>query len=163
MGRRSTTPDHYRINPFYDLAKVAVNRMAWSYAKDLEAHDATAVSLSPAPLRSEIMPETFGVTEDKWRDAASTVPHFVISETRGSSVVPLQRWPPTPIARAGTASRFRVASLRRSMASPIWTAPAPMRGVMSRKYRTLAGPPTPRPIADPGVTRGSGRRTYLAA
>ena len=72
---------HYRINPFYDLAKVAVNRMAWAHAKDLQPHGATAVSISPGWLRSEMMLDAFGVSEENWRDAASRVPHFVISET----------------------------------------------------------------------------------
>ena len=72
---------HYRINPFYDLAKVAVTRMAWAHAQDLAPHGATSVSITPGWLRSEMMLETFGVTEDNWRDATAKVPHFVISET----------------------------------------------------------------------------------
>lgn len=72
---------HYRINPFYDLAKVSVTRMAWAHAKDLAPHGATAVSLTPGWLRSEMMLETFKVTEANWRDATRIVPHFVISET----------------------------------------------------------------------------------
>jgi hypothetical protein len=28
-GTAEYNTDHYRINPFYDLAKVAVTRMAW--------------------------------------------------------------------------------------------------------------------------------------
>jgi NAD(P)-dependent dehydrogenase (short-subunit alcohol dehydrogenase family) len=55
--------------------------MAWAHAKDLHPHGATAISVSPGWLRSEIMLEEFGVTEENWRDAASKVPHFVISET----------------------------------------------------------------------------------
>ena len=31
-GTAAYNADHYRINPFYDLAKVAVNRMAWAHA-----------------------------------------------------------------------------------------------------------------------------------
>jgi NAD(P)-dependent dehydrogenase (short-subunit alcohol dehydrogenase family) len=72
---------HYRINPFYDLAKVAVTRMAWAHAKDLAPHRATSVSMTPGWLRSEMMLEAFGVTEENWRDATTRVPHFVISET----------------------------------------------------------------------------------
>lgn len=71
----------YRLSPFYDLAKVAVNRMAWAHAKDLAPHGATSVSLTPGWLRSEMMLEAFGVREDNWRDATEKVPHFVISET----------------------------------------------------------------------------------
>jgi NAD(P)-dependent dehydrogenase (short-subunit alcohol dehydrogenase family) len=72
---------NYRISPFYDLAKVAVNRMAWAHAKDLAKHTATAVSLTPGWMRSEIMLDTFGVTEENWRDALDQEPHFAISET----------------------------------------------------------------------------------
>ncbi len=78
-GTAEYNATHYRINPFYDLAKVAVNRMAWAHAKDLEPRGATALAITPGWLRSEIMLETFGVTEENWREAK--VPHFVISET----------------------------------------------------------------------------------
>ena len=64
----------YRINPFYDLAKVSVTRMAWAHAQDLAPHGATAVSLTPGWLRSEMMLEIFGVREDNWRDATERVP-----------------------------------------------------------------------------------------
>ena len=72
---------HYRNSPFYDLAKVALTRLAWVHAKDLAAHGATAVAVTPGWLRSEMMLEAFGVTEANWRDATATVPHFVISES----------------------------------------------------------------------------------
>jgi NAD(P)-dependent dehydrogenase (short-subunit alcohol dehydrogenase family) len=80
-GTAAYNADHYRINPFYDLAKVAVNRMAWAHAKDLGPRGATAVSLTPGWLRSEMMLEAFGVTEATWREATARVPHFAISET----------------------------------------------------------------------------------
>jgi NAD(P)-dependent dehydrogenase (short-subunit alcohol dehydrogenase family) len=80
-GTAAYNADHYRINPFYDLAKVAVTRMAWAHAKDLAPHGGTSVSITPGWLRSEMMLEAFGVTEENWRDAALKSPHFVISET----------------------------------------------------------------------------------
>jgi NAD(P)-dependent dehydrogenase (short-subunit alcohol dehydrogenase family) len=80
-GTAAYNAEHYRNNPFYDLAKVAVTRMAWAHAKDLAPHGATSVSLTPGWLRSELMLEAFGVAEENWRDATSKVPHFVISET----------------------------------------------------------------------------------
>jgi NAD(P)-dependent dehydrogenase (short-subunit alcohol dehydrogenase family) len=80
-GTAEYNAEHYRLSPFYDLAKVAVNRMAWAHAKDLEKYGATSVSLAPGWLRSEMMLETFGVREENWRDATANVPHFVISET----------------------------------------------------------------------------------
>jgi NAD(P)-dependent dehydrogenase (short-subunit alcohol dehydrogenase family) len=80
-GTEEYNATHYRINPFYDLAKVAVTRMAWAHARDLAPHGATSVSLTPGWLRSEMMLEAFGVTEENWRDATARVPHFAISET----------------------------------------------------------------------------------
>jgi NAD(P)-dependent dehydrogenase (short-subunit alcohol dehydrogenase family) len=80
-GTAEYNAEHYRINPFYDLAKVAVTRMAWAHAQDLAPRGATAVSITPGWLRSEMMLDAFGVTEDNWRDATTKVPHFVISET----------------------------------------------------------------------------------
>jgi NAD(P)-dependent dehydrogenase (short-subunit alcohol dehydrogenase family) len=71
----------YRVSFFYDLAKTAVNRMAFALAHELEPYGATAVSLTPGWLRSELMLEEFGVTESNWRDATKRVPHFAISET----------------------------------------------------------------------------------
>ena len=80
-GTAEYNAEHYRLSPFYDLTKVAVSRMAWAHAKDLAPHGATSVSITPGWLRSEMMLEAFGVTEENWRDATSRVPHFVISET----------------------------------------------------------------------------------
>src|SRR6185295_17134956 len=60
---------HYRISVFYDLAKVAVNRLAFSQGHELAPHGASAVAITPGWLRSEMMLEAFGVTEGNWRDA----------------------------------------------------------------------------------------------
>ena len=95
-GTAEYNAEHYRISPFYDLAKVSVTRLAWAHAKDLAPHDATSVSITPGWLRSEMMLETFGVTEANWRDATKRVPHFVISETPrfvGRAVVALAHDP----------------------------------------------------------------------
>jgi len=72
---------NYRVSFFYDLAKAAVNRMAFALARELEPHNATAVCLTPGWLRSEAMLEAYGVTESNWRDAAARTPHFAISES----------------------------------------------------------------------------------
>lgn len=80
-GTAEYNADHYRLSPFYDLAKVAANRMGWQHAKDLTKHGATSVSLTPGWLRSEMMLEHYGVREENWRDATVSVPHFAISET----------------------------------------------------------------------------------
>jgi NAD(P)-dependent dehydrogenase (short-subunit alcohol dehydrogenase family) len=80
-GTAEYNAEHYRLSPFYDLAKVAVLRMAWAHAKDLAPHGATSIALTPGWLRSEMMLEAFGVSEANWRDATAKIPHFVISET----------------------------------------------------------------------------------
>ncbi|WP_406455536.1 SDR family oxidoreductase [Streptomyces sp. NBC_00876] len=72
---------NYRVSFFYDLAKAAVNRMAFALAHELEPHGSTAVSLTPGWLRSEAMLEAHGVTEANWRDAIAHAPHFAISES----------------------------------------------------------------------------------
>ncbi len=73
---------------FYDLAKVAVNRLAFSQGHELAPFGATAVALTPGWLRSEMMLETFGTTEDHWRDSLtptddgpSAPPDFALSES----------------------------------------------------------------------------------
>src|SRR6478736_2490538 len=60
---------NYRISVFYDLAKVAVNRLAFSQGHELAPFGATAVALTPGWLRSEMMLDAFGVGEGNWRDA----------------------------------------------------------------------------------------------
>ncbi|MEH0637982.1 MULTISPECIES: SDR family oxidoreductase [Streptomyces] len=72
---------HYRNSFFYDLAKASVLRMAFALGHELGPRGATAVALTPGWLRSEMMLDGFGVTEDTWRDALDRVPHFAISET----------------------------------------------------------------------------------
>jgi NAD(P)-dependent dehydrogenase (short-subunit alcohol dehydrogenase family) len=72
---------NYRVSFFYDVAKAAVNRMAFALGHELRPHGATAVALTPGWLRSEAMLEAYGVTESGWRDAIKIQPHFAISES----------------------------------------------------------------------------------
>ena len=69
------------VGLYYDLAKISVIRLALVQADELASHGATAVSLTPGWLRSEMMLEGFGVTEHNWRDATAKEPHFAISES----------------------------------------------------------------------------------
>lgn len=71
----------YRNSFFYDIAKAAVLRMGFALGHELAPHGATAVSLSPGWLRSEVMLEAFGVTEDNWRDAVARIPGFAVAES----------------------------------------------------------------------------------
>ncbi|WIV60071.1 SDR family oxidoreductase [Amycolatopsis nalaikhensis] len=66
--------------PFY-LAKASAHLLAIGEAAELAAHSCTAVAFTPGYLRSEMMLDIYGVTEDNWRDACERVPHFAISET----------------------------------------------------------------------------------
>jgi NAD(P)-dependent dehydrogenase (short-subunit alcohol dehydrogenase family) len=68
-GTAAYNASRYRISVFYDLAKVAVNRLAFSQGHELKPHEAAAVALTPGWLRSEMMLDNFGVSEENWRDA----------------------------------------------------------------------------------------------
>jgi NAD(P)-dependent dehydrogenase (short-subunit alcohol dehydrogenase family) len=81
-GTREYNDSRYRVNTFYDLAKNAVLRLAFAQAEELAPHGCTAVALTPGWLRSEMMLENYGVTEETWRDGARVNPHFAaISES----------------------------------------------------------------------------------
>ena len=75
-GTAAYNAEHYRLSPFYDLAKTAPIRMAWAHARDLAPHGATAVAITPGWLRSEMMLDAFGVTEATWRDALAEAAAF---------------------------------------------------------------------------------------
>ena len=90
-GTTNYNASHYRISVYYDLAKVAVNRLAYSQGHELAPHGATAVSITPGWLRSEMMLENFGVTESNWHEALDPAraesgqpvapPDFALSES----------------------------------------------------------------------------------
>jgi NAD(P)-dependent dehydrogenase (short-subunit alcohol dehydrogenase family) len=99
-GTADYNAGHYRVSAFYDLAKTAVLRLAWSQGHELAGFGGTAVALTPGWMRSEMMLEHHGVTEANWRDAlarpaeppAPEPGHFAISETptyTGRAVVAL--------------------------------------------------------------------------
>lgn len=68
-GTANYNASRYRISVYYDLAKIAVNRLAFSQGHELQPHGATAVAITPGWLRSEMMLDNFGVSEQNWRDA----------------------------------------------------------------------------------------------
>ena len=81
-GTREYNAEHYRVSAFYDLAKTAVLRLAFAQADELAPFGCAAVALTPGWLRSEMMLENYGVTEENWRDGARINPHFAaISES----------------------------------------------------------------------------------
>ncbi len=80
---------NYRLSAFYDLAKWSVLRLAFSQGTELGPHGCTAVALTPGWMRSEMMLEAYGVTEETWHEVAERPysgegfdsRHFCISET----------------------------------------------------------------------------------
>nr|WP_221377402.1 SDR family oxidoreductase [Actinoplanes polyasparticus] len=80
-GTTAYNEKNYRLSVFYDLAKSSVNRLAFAWSQELAPHGGTAVALTPGWLRSEMMLDVYGVTEENWRDATAKEPHFAISES----------------------------------------------------------------------------------
>jgi NAD(P)-dependent dehydrogenase (short-subunit alcohol dehydrogenase family) len=80
-GTREYNATRYRVSVFYDLAKEAVNRIAWSQAQELGPRGATALSITPGWMRSEMMLGHYEVTEENWREGCKVQPHFCISES----------------------------------------------------------------------------------
>ncbi len=88
-GTKSFNDLNYRLSVFYDLAKTAVNRLAYSLGHELESFGASAVAVTPGWLRSEMMLDNWGVTEEDWHfaldprrtDGPVAPPGFAASET----------------------------------------------------------------------------------
>jgi NAD(P)-dependent dehydrogenase (short-subunit alcohol dehydrogenase family) len=88
-GTKTYNDDTYRLSVFYDLAKVAVNRLAYSHGHELAPFGATAVAVTPGWLRSEMMLDNWGVREENWQTALNpnrpdgpvAPPGFAESET----------------------------------------------------------------------------------
>lgn len=87
-GTTAYNASRYRISVFYDLAKTAANRLAFSQGHELAPRGGTAVAITPGWMRSEIMLETFETTESSWRESlterpgrVSAPPDFILSET----------------------------------------------------------------------------------
>ena len=122
-GTADYNANHYRISVFYDLAKVSINRLAYSQGEDLAPFGGTAVSVTPGWLRSELMLDNYAVTEADWRramepdrtDGPVAPPSFVHSESplfvgRGVAALaadPLRaRWNQRSVSSAELARRY---------------------------------------------------------
>jgi len=114
-GTAAYNADHLRVNPFYDLAKTSVIRLAWAQAQELREHGCTAVALTPGWMRSEQMLEHHSVSESNWRDATERTPHFCISES------------PRYVGRA-------VAALAADPDVARWTGASVSSGQLAREY-----------------------------
>jgi NAD(P)-dependent dehydrogenase (short-subunit alcohol dehydrogenase family) len=87
-GTAEYNASHYRLSVFYDLAKVAVNRLAFSQGHELKPYGGGAVAITPGWLRSEMMLDNYRVTEATWREALDPSRHgpvapadFALSES----------------------------------------------------------------------------------
>jgi NAD(P)-dependent dehydrogenase (short-subunit alcohol dehydrogenase family) len=92
-----------------------VLRLAFAQAHELRPYGCAAVALTPGWLRSEMMLDLFGVSEENWRDATAREPHFVISET------------PRYVGRAVTALAADPDVMR-------WTGQSLSSGQLAREY-----------------------------
>jgi NAD(P)-dependent dehydrogenase (short-subunit alcohol dehydrogenase family) len=113
-GTTDYNASRYRLSVFYDLAKVAVNRLAFSQGHELTPHQATAVAITPGWLRSEMMLDAYKVTEENWRTATAP-PGFAVSESPryvGRAIVALatdprrRRWNQRSVTSAQLAAEY---------------------------------------------------------
>jgi NAD(P)-dependent dehydrogenase (short-subunit alcohol dehydrogenase family) len=64
-----------------DLTKTTLKGLAIRMAEELRSRKVAAIAITPGFLRSEMMLQHFGVTEENWRTAARKDPNFLESET----------------------------------------------------------------------------------
>jgi NAD(P)-dependent dehydrogenase (short-subunit alcohol dehydrogenase family) len=110
-GTAAYNASHYRISVFYDLAKVAVARLAFSQGHELKAFGATASACRrrPGAKRCSALP----VPTSRRRRPILLCPSHLVT-----SVAPWRRSRQTKAARVGTSNRSARVSWRASMASP---------------------------------------------
>lgn len=61
--------DRYiRGNMFYDLAKMAINRVAFAVAEELRPHGVVSLALSPGWMRTELVLGAHGGDESRWQE-----------------------------------------------------------------------------------------------
>lgn len=61
----------------YDLAKTAINRLAYLLALELRAHNVAAVAVSPGWMRTEAVLQHYDIDEDQWQE----VPDLATTES----------------------------------------------------------------------------------
>jgi len=61
---------YYRGNLFYDLVKITTSRLAYAWAEELRPHGAAALAVTPGFMRTEVVLERLGATEENWREVA---------------------------------------------------------------------------------------------
>ncbi|SDC85393.1 SDR family oxidoreductase [Actinokineospora iranica] len=70
---------HHSTGIPYYLVKSGIRAIGRVLGKDLADHGVTGMAVTPGFLRSEMMLEHFGVTEENWREAED--PDYALSET----------------------------------------------------------------------------------
>jgi NAD(P)-dependent dehydrogenase (short-subunit alcohol dehydrogenase family) len=73
--------DKYLGNFYYDLAKHALNRMAYGFSIELKNENIAVVAVSPGFMRTELVLKSFQTDEMHWKEikalANSETPHYV--------------------------------------------------------------------------------------
>jgi NAD(P)-dependent dehydrogenase (short-subunit alcohol dehydrogenase family)/predicted GNAT family acetyltransferase len=111
---------HYRISAYYDLAKIAINRLAFSLGHELQSHGGTAVCITPGWLRSEMMLDHYHASEENWHEAPEAPADFALSESPrfvGRAVAALaadpdrQRWNQQSVTSGRLAQEYNFTDL----------------------------------------------------
>ncbi len=79
-GTRQYNDENFRLSVFYDLAKTAVNRLAFGHGHELRPFGATAVAVTPGWLRSEMMLDNWGVDRGRLAHGARPGPRWRIAD-----------------------------------------------------------------------------------
>ncbi|WP_156754638.1 SDR family oxidoreductase [Actinokineospora pegani] len=71
----------YGVGVPYFLVKSGVRAIGRALGVDLAKHGVTGLAVTPGFLRSEMMLEHFGVTEETWREGIAKDPNYAMAET----------------------------------------------------------------------------------
>lgn len=99
--------DRYTGHFYYDLAKSAINRMAFNMAQDLKPYGVASIGLSPGWMRTELVLQAFDTDGDRWHE----VPALATTESThyiGRAVVALAT---DPDVMSKTGQMLRVGDL----------------------------------------------------
>jgi NAD(P)-dependent dehydrogenase (short-subunit alcohol dehydrogenase family) len=124
-GTSEFNASNYRISVYYDLAKISVARLAFSQGHELEPFGGTAVALTPGWMRTEMMLDNYGVTEERWRDALDPT-----RETRGLPVAP----PPFATSESPRYVGRAVAALALDANRSRWNQKSVSSGQLAKEY-----------------------------
>lgn len=94
---------------YYDLAKNAINRMAYNLSIELQNDNIAVVALSPGWMRTEVVLTTYNTDESRWREVAqlkhTESPHYL-----GRAVAALTK---DPVVMKKSGQVLRVSALAR--------------------------------------------------